>query len=458
MSNTSSQAGTNQAQQADALHLLIEHFMQTEQYNTAELQTYQLRAAKALIEHCREYNDWYADRLADIDLSSEQELLQTWRRLPLLTREDLQNNREAMRSKYLPENHGETKLSVTSGSTGKPVGVWRSDLNGLYWNAITMRDHIWHNRDFFGRLAAVRFVASDSSAYSPDGQEFSSWGVPVDMLGQSGPAALLPIDIPVNKQLHWLERQSPKYLLSYPSNLRALADKAEANGSSFPSLEQIRTVSEALDDETRARIESVFKAPVVDAYSSEEVGYIALQCPEHNHYHIQAESVWVEILNEHGRPCKPGETGRIIVTDLHNYAMPIIRYDIGDYAQLGDTCDCGRGLPVIKRILGRVRNMLITPDGDRLWPNPYIAAFSKVSGQKIRQAQLIQTRTDTIEVVLATDTPLNTTQESVLIEFLQDKLHYDFNFQFTYCDEIKRSASGKFEEFKSNIATAENFS
>ena len=126
----------------------------------------------------------------------------------------------------------------------------------------------------------------------------------------------------------------------------------------LPGLREVRTLGEASTPDLRALCREAWGVPLVDVYSAEEVGYIALQCPEHEHYHVQAESVLVEILDERGAPAPPGETGRVVVTDLHNFAMPLVRYEIGDYAEVGEPCACGRGLPVLRRIVGRVRNML----------------------------------------------------------------------------------------------------
>ena len=81
-----------------------------------------------------------------------------------------------------------------------------------------------------------------------------------------------------------------------------------------------------------------------------------------------AESVLVEILNDDGTPCAPGEIGRVVVTALQNFATPLIRYEVGDYAEASAPCPCGRGLPVIRRIMGRVRNLLVLPDGKKIWP------------------------------------------------------------------------------------------
>ena len=115
-------------------------------------------------------------------------------------------------------------------------------------------------------------------------------------------------------------------------------------------------------------------------YSAAEAGYLALQCPQQEHYHIQSESALVEVLDEAGNPCRPGETGTMVVTPLHNFAMPLIRYAIGDIAEVGAPCACGRGLPVLARLLGRVRQMLVLPSGARRYGNVGDLAFARDRG------------------------------------------------------------------------------
>src|SRR5262249_57510260 len=104
---------------------------------------------------------------------------------------------------------------------------------------------------------------------------------------------------------------------------------------------------------------------------------------------VQSENLLLEVLDERGRPCGPGETGRVVVTTLHNFAMPLIRYAIGDYATVGPPCPCGRGLPVLTRIMGRARNMLTLPDGKQIWP--YFAGENLSGLAPTRQYQLVQT-------------------------------------------------------------------
>ena len=93
---------------------------------------------------------------------------------------------------------------------------------------------------------------------------------------------------------------------------------------------------------------------VVDIYSCTEAGYLAFSCPEQGNLHVQAESVIVEVLDRAGKPCAPGEEGEVVVTPLLNFAMPLIRYAVGDRAVVGEPCACGRGLPTLKTV-GRSR-------------------------------------------------------------------------------------------------------
>ena len=165
-------------------------------------------------------------------------------------------------------------------------------------------------------------------------------------------------------------------------------------------------MGETITDEFRGICQEVWGKPVADMYSCEEAGYIALQCPKHEHYHIQSENILVEVLDEHDKPCRPGEIGRVVLTTLHNFAMPLIRYEILDYAEVGGECPCGRGLPVLKRIVGRQRNMITHPDGSQHWPSFPASTWSHIG--PIRQMQMIQKEPDYIVINLVAEKTFRT--------------------------------------------------
>jgi phenylacetate-CoA ligase len=217
----------------------------------------------------------------------------------------------------------------------------------------------------------------------------------------------------------------------------------------LPALREVRTVSEIVTPGLRAACREAWGVPLADAYSSQEHGYLALQCREGGGlYHVQAERVLIEILDDGGRPCSPGQIGRVVVTDLHNFASPLIRYEIGDYAELGTSCPCGRGLPVLSRIIGRQRNMVTLPTGEKRWPLVgYLAA------EPVRQYQVIQRRSGRLEVRLVPARPFTRAEEERVRALLVEKAFgYPFEIDFVYLEEIPRQPNGKFEEFMSELA------
>ena len=147
-------------------------------------------------------------------------------------------------------------------------------------------------------------------------------------------------------------------------------------------------------------------------------------------------------------PCEAGETGLVVVTTLHNFAMPLIRYVVGDYAELGHPCACGRGLPVLKQVNGRVRNMMLLPSGKKEWP---ILGFYRDT-LPVRQRQVIQKSLEEVELRLVVERPLTGPEEEEARATLRAKLGHPFRVTISYHTEIPRSRGGKFEEFRCEVA------
>ena len=228
------------------------------------------------------------------------------------------------------------------------------------WLAFALRDHLWHARDFSRKLCVIRWLPK-GTAEPPLGVQGQHWGSAVSPVFATGPASMLNVATPLESQIRWLVQEQPHYLQSHPSNLAALAQHCLDQNIALPGLREILTTGESVTDQHRALFHRVWGVAAVDIYSCEEAGYLALQCPEFNHYHVQAENVILEIVDEQGKPCAPGQIGQVLITTLHNYATPLIRYEVGDMAEFGEPCPCGRGLPVIRKIHGRKRNRLRLP-------------------------------------------------------------------------------------------------
>jgi phenylacetate-CoA ligase len=411
----------------------------------------QFAQLRAVLAFAHKAIPFYRDRLDATGISPGTDLTpEAWARLPLLTREDIQDAGPSLRAGRLPRNHGKPTPITTSGSTGKPITTYGTEVTGFFWCAITIREHCWHGRDFSRSLAAIRHYRNQSAPY-PEGLESPNWGNSTAMVTTTGPAFMLNIYTPTQQQAEWLARRNPDYLITFPSNLPPLARYCRDNEIRIPNLRQVCTLGEVLPPEARSLCREAWGIGVKDIYSSQEAGYLALQCPDHEHYHVQSENVLLEVLDDDGRPCAPGQTGRVVATSLHNFAMPLLRYDLGDYAEVGDPCPCGRGLPVLTRINGRVRNLLTLPTGEQRWPVFGENNFNDIA--PIRQYQIVQKSLETIEVRLVVLADLDDDQEERLRSLILDRLGHPFTLVFSYLDDIPRTASGKFEDFRSEIGT-----
>lgn len=410
----------------------------------------QLSQAAALLHHAYRQLPFYRDRLAEAGFVPGKPVTPAvWARIPVLTRSELQQAGSALVSLEVPESHGGRYEISSSGSTGRPVKAQGTQLAQFIWDALTLREHSWHRRDFGGILAAIRSLPNGVATY-PQGARGKLWGRAMKGLFETGPTAVLSIASRVDEQAEWLQRVQPHYLLTYPSALRELLVHCRDRGIAFPRLRELRTLSELLPPETRRLAREVWGLKIVDMYSTQEIGYLAFQCPQHDHYHVQAEAALVEVLNEAGEPCRPGEIGQVVTTPLFNFAMPMIRYAVGDLAEVGPPCPCGRGLPVLKRILGRTRDMLVYPDGRKAWP--LLGDMYYVEIPEIRQFQIVQHGVDDVEIKVVADRRLTQAEETQLGTWFHYRSGHAFPVRITYHAEIPRGPSGKFQDFRSELA------
>jgi phenylacetate-CoA ligase len=425
---------------AASLQALVRYLEETQWLSPAELEAHQFRQLRVLAAHCQKQSARFRRRLEDAalaidDLGSPAGLS----RLPRLRRRELQAGGAELFCAETPAQHLPVRESRTSGSTGEPVVVRRTVISQLFWLAMTMRDHLWHQDDYGARFASIR---PTFSAYA----ELPDWGEPSRLLFHTGPGLGMPVTAAPQQYVDWIGNFQPNILLSFPSIIDAISQHCARNEIRMPRFTSIKTVGETLHPEVRRRAEALFSVRIRDIYSSFEAGTVALQCPESDLYHVMAESLIVEVVDEAGRPCKDGEVGRIVITDLHNFATPLIRYDIGDYAEVGGACACGRGLPTLRRILGRERNLILMPDGTRRYPLVGFTKFREVA--PIMQYQFIQHDRRDLEARFVSEAPLTAKQESDLGAVILKALGATFDLRFTYFpDQIPRSASGKYEEF-----------
>lgn len=360
--------------------------------------------------------------------------------LPILTRQEAKAAGQGLFALPPPPGHGKVHGMKTSGSTGTPLELMKTELALTFWNAVNLREALWRRRDPRGKLAAIR-VGAERASHANWGQAFVGY--------DNGPSVTFDAREDINSQLDWLLEEQPDILLTHASNLRALALRSIERGIRLERLREARSYSERLAPDLRERVREAWDVPVTDLYSANEVGYIALECPESGLYHVQSEDVLVEVLDDAGRPCAVGESGRVVVTSLHNFAMPLFRYDLGDYARAGGPCSCGRTLPTLACIHGRTRNMLRLPGGRQAWPGFPMNALVQLDA--VLELKMIQHSLEEIEILLVLARPLSPEEEASLAEAVRVRLRHPFRIRLTPVARIERGPGHKLEDFECRV-------
>jgi phenylacetate-CoA ligase len=349
------------------------------------------------------------------------------RNLPILSRAQVPYLLDSVRSMDPSRNNLIPYRSA--GSTGMPVGfVWdaRHQASRFAARARYLRANGWSPIRRSAWLVSTRPESTDAWFVTRGrflGARFTSH------LGD------------MEQQAEWLRKLDPLYLYAFPGNLDGLARVFEARRWRLNSLRKIFSGSEILEGSLRERLRRVFGVEVSDNYGSTEA-FLAWECPQRS-YHINAEHVLVEIVDEGDRPAAPGAMGRVLVTTLQNYLMPLIRYEIGDYAIAAQGgCSCGRTLPLIGQILGREINLFIDGNGKRFVPWPLFKPLT--AREWMVQYQVVQRDVGRFVVRFVSDRDLAPHDEAEIGKHFETITRSPVTMEFERLAQIPRAPSGKF--------------
>lgn len=312
----------------------------TERWSSEALLQHQFRQIRALASHAIAQCPYYAGHLRAAGLSSAGELTpDTFLHWPRIGTQAISANQSGLAAARLPEGHGTVTKVISTASTGERTQVLHSEVAGFFAEVLLAREHLWHARRLTDKLCVIR----------PDAEEGRQrgWSPAAAAAFPAGEAVALSATRDAGEQLDWLLREEPAYLRTTPGNLQALLQRSKDTGRMPRRLREVMTDAGRMPEGLRELVRKVWQVPLKDTYRCGEIGPLAFQCPEAGSYHVQAENVYLEVLRRDGTPCAPGELGHVVVTPLHNFAMPLLRCELGDIAALGGGCDCGRGLPVI---------------------------------------------------------------------------------------------------------------
>jgi phenylacetate-CoA ligase len=332
--------------------------------------------------------------------------------------------------------------SISTGTQGRPLTISTTNVAQALYLAFALSEHDWQQRDVSRSIVAIR---PHHQLRPGQVRRLPDWGQPVNDIQATGECVLVHPTMTIERQAELIVKKRPGYLLAKAANVDALVDHVAASGQPFDGLKQIRSFGEPVSYELRERARNTLGVEIADIYSATEIGMIAFQCREYGSYHIQCEGVRAEVVDDEDAPCPPGKEGRLLLTPLHHFAMPLLRCEIMDRVVQGQPCACGRGLVTIDAVIGRQRNMAVAPGGGRYWPSFPYARFSSIA--PIKQIQLIQRTHASIEVHYQLQRPLDADESIALGKGLAAELGYVYQFTFVQHPEPIHDQSGKYQDF-----------
>jgi len=403
----------------------------------------QVTELQKLLRHAYDHSPWHRQRFDNLGISPANfRSLTDLRRLSPMTKDDIRQQGDEI----LAANYRDRVFPhKTGGSTGVPLQFYMTRDSFEWRTAVRARGYGW--------------------AGAADGEKaFYLWSVAVGKVTpfQHRKSALMDALLrrkmfnnfrlshaTLPECLESLNRFGPCVLVGYTSMLEYLARYIQKAGGLRIKVRSVLTAAEGLNAAQRELLQTVFKAPVFASYGSREFMLIAMDC-EHGGLHISADNLLVECVRN-GQPVAPGEIGQVLITDFHNYGTPFIRYQIGDLAEAkAGNCPCGRGLPLLSTVHGRIPDTIQTPDG-KLISGIFFPHLLK-EFDWIDEFQVIQKELDRVIVKLVA--PHQAAAEKGLPQLRHQILNVlgsTVRLDFEFVTEIPRNATGKHRAVMSEI-------
>jgi phenylacetate-CoA ligase len=369
-------------------------------------------------------------------------------RFPILNKDIIRTNFKKLQSNDLKKRNW--FYNTSGGSTGEPLKIIQDDKN-IKWGNIA---HYYYCNDMLG-------------LNEPKSRKIILWGSERDIFGKWISLkeriyrkltrtvllnSFIMNETNMEKYIHTINNYKPVYIRGYASSLYELSKFAEKKNIYLHSPQMIESTSENLRDEMREKIESIFGTKVYDFYGSREVSSMAGEC-EKGSLHIFTFKNFLEILDKNDKSVKKGKEGRVVVTDLSNYSMPLIRYEIGDLAVLGDNkCKCGSPLPTLKKVTGRITDHFVLKDGTTI-PGEYFIHLIGVVCNKgiIKKFQVIQEDYNLIKIKVVFYSEINNSVKSEIETKIKLVMGNNCKIIWDQVDDIPKTNSGKYLFTKSSV-------
>ena len=418
-------------------------FLRRAYWSSDKLEDFQNRRLRSVIRNAYDNVPFFHNKFRELgiradDIKNKSDL----NKLPIIRKNEIRNNLDQMVS----ENYKieDLKMLSTSGSTGAPFFLYISEAENDFRKAKHLRANM-----SCGQKLLDKWVTITAPHH---------FGESAGLQRKLGFFSPTPVSVfnDISSQISLIEDIGPDVLDGYSSSLLILANELEKRGIETIKPRLVFGGAELVDDHSRRVIENVFGAPFYDQYAIIEVERMSWQCPVGHDYHIDADALILQFVDENGEEVSPGERGEIVCTSLFNYAMPFIRYAVGDIGVSSDEiCSCGRKLPLMRTVEGRKDSLIVLPNGRVLTPRSFTIAMNMFKYYRhIDQFRVIQQKQDYLEfLIVLKDVSVD---EDVIEKELFAHLRSTFNldqirFEVKFVDGIPLDKSGKFMAVVSKI-------
>jgi len=409
---------------------------QSETWSIEEVRAYQDERLRRIVRIAYERTRYYRSvfdsaGLKPDDIRSVQDLPN----LPLLTKEIVRARTSELLASDRPLRgwlHGHT-----SGTTGTPLSLWYDRDTCILTNAVDRRNKLWAGLppDEWLGLLLGRVVVPPSRNRAPFWRtNFAQRQVWFSSFHLSEP------NLPT--YTHEIRRRRLRALEGYPSTLYVLAKYLLNSGERLPMLAVISS-SETLLPIQRETIERAFECELYDFYAAAERIIFAAECERHDGKHLAEEYGYTEVVRDDGSPAAPGESGYLTGTTLHNAAMPLLRYRMGDVSTLiQDRCACGRVLRRIANVTTKSEDIIVTPEGRLIAPSVLTHPFK--SADTVVKSQLVQESIDELLIRAVPGPDFRQEHLTPLVAQLRERIGPSIHIRIDLVNDIPREASGKY--------------
>jgi len=408
----------------------------------SQIEEMQMRKLSALLNHAYNNVPYYHRTFKERGLRPEDiKKISDITKLPILTKESIRKNATDLLAvdfkRYKP------KVFVSSGSTGKPLKYYIDASSHTAFVASRWRSWKWAGYEFgdkYASLAGLALVPAQITLSKRIYEHFLLRNLPLSGMNMN--------EQNMAKYVEKLKHFKPQFILGYPSTLYIFAKYLKNNGV-YIKFNAVMTTGETLFKHQRELIEEQFNCKVFDMYGCHDGNQYAAECSEHSGYHMSSEIAITEFVKD-GEHVSFGERGEIISTDLHNYSMPFIRYSVGDVGIPSDElCNCGRKLPIMSSIEGRVMDFITFGDGTKISGHTLSIMFTDLG---IEQYQVIQEAKDRLLIKIVKGANYSKKDLDQIVNTILRSTSENVDIEIVYVDSIPTTKAGKRQYIISKVS------